>query len=58
MALRPAIGRAATARRRNVGERCGNRLTQWRRIATRLEKRTANDRAMVVITSLMVRLGQ
>ena len=41
-------------RRRNVVERCVNRLKQWRSIATRYEKRAVNYRAMVVIASLMM----
>jgi transposase len=41
-------------RRRNVVERCVNRLKQWRAIATRYEKRAVNYRAMVVIASLMM----
>jgi len=40
--------------RRNVVERCVNRLKQWRAIATRYEKRAVNYRAMVVIASLMI----
>jgi transposase len=40
--------------RRNVVERCVNRLKQWRGIATRYEKRAANYRAMLVIASLMM----
>ncbi len=40
--------------RRNVVERCVNRLKQWRGIATRYEKRAVNYRAMVVIASLMI----
>jgi transposase len=43
-----------TYARRNVVERCVNRLKQWRGIATRYEKRAANYRAMVVIASLMM----
>ena len=43
-----------TYARRNVVERCLNRLKQWRGIATRYEKRAANYRAMVVIASLMM----
>src|SRR5215208_1560413 len=39
--------------RRNVVERCVNRLKQWRGIATRYEKRAVNYRAMVVIAALM-----
>ncbi|GAC1645182.1 MAG: hypothetical protein NVS4B2_34740 [Chloroflexota bacterium] len=41
-------------RRRNVVERCMNRLKQWRGVATRYEKRGANYRAMVVIAALML----
>lgn len=40
--------------RRNVVERCINRLKQWRGLATRYEKRAANYRAMVVIASLVI----
>jgi transposase len=36
-----------------VVERCVNRLKQWRRIATRYEKRAVNYRAAVVIAALM-----
>lgn len=36
-------------RRRNVVERCINRLKQWRGIATRFERRPVNYRAMIVI---------
>lgn len=50
---RPAFDREAY-RRRNVVERCVNRLKQWRGIATRYEKRAVNYRAMVVIASLMM----
>jgi transposase len=45
-------------RRRNVVERCVNRLKQWRGIATRFEKRATNYRAMVVVAALMMWLGQ
>jgi transposase len=45
-------------RRRNVVERCINRLTQWRGLATRFDKRAANYRAMIVVASLMIWLGQ
>lgn len=41
-------------RRRNVVERCVNRLKQWRGIATRYEKRASNYRAIVVIAALMI----
>jgi transposase len=44
-------------RRRNVVERCVNKLKQWRGIATRFEKRAVNYRAMVVIASLMMWLS-
>ena len=54
---KPAFDRDAY-RRRNVVERCVNRLKQWRGVATRFEKRAANYRAMVVIASLMIWLGQ
>lgn len=50
---RPGFDRE-TYRRRNVVERCMNRLKQWRAIATRYEKRAANYRAMVIIASLMM----
>ena len=50
---RPDFDREAY-RRRNVVERCVNRLKQWRAIATRYEKRAVNYRAMVVIASLMM----
>jgi transposase len=50
---RPGFDREAY-RRRNVVERCMNRLKQWRGIATRYEKRAVNYRAMVVIASLMM----
>jgi transposase len=53
---KPAFDRE-TYRRRNVVERCVNRLKQWRGIATRFEKRAAHYRAMVVIAALMIWLG-
>jgi transposase len=53
---KPAFDRAAY-RRRNVVERCINRLKQWRGIAMRFEKRAANYRAMVVIAATMIWLG-
>ena len=40
--------------RRNVVERCINRLKQWRGLATRYEKRAANYRAMVVLASIVI----
>jgi transposase len=45
-------------RRRNVVERCINRLKQWRGLATRFEKRALNYRALVVLAALMIWLGQ
>jgi len=53
---KPSCDRAVD-RRRNVVERCANRLKRWRGIATRFEKRAATYRAMVVVASLMIRLG-
>jgi transposase len=50
---RPGFGWEAY-RRRNVVERCVNRIKHWRGIATRYEKRVVNYRAMVVIASLML----
>jgi transposase len=44
-------------RRRNVVERCFNRLKQWRGVATRFEKRADNYRAMLAIASLMLWLA-
>jgi transposase len=43
--------------RRNVVERCVNRLKHWRGIATRYEKRALNYRAMVVIAALITWLA-
>ena len=43
--------------KRNVVERCVNRLKQWRSVATRYDKRATNYRAMVVIASLMIWLA-
>jgi transposase len=51
---RPPNFDAQTYARRNVVERCVNRLKQWRGIATRYEKRAVNYRAVVVIAALMV----
>jgi transposase len=49
----PSFERSIYARR-NVVERCVNRLKQWRSVATRYEKRALNYRAAVVIASLMI----
>jgi transposase len=40
--------------RRNVVERCINRLKQWRGLSTRYEKRAVNYRAMLVIASIVI----
>ena len=40
-------------RERNVVERLINRLKQWRRIATRYEKRRANYQAMVTMAAAL-----
>jgi transposase len=53
---KPAFN-ANAYRRRNVVERCVNRLKQWRGIATRYDRRVLNYRAMVVIAALMVWLA-
>ncbi len=49
----PAFDRAAY-RERNVVERLINRLKQWRRIATRYEKRAANYAAMLTIAAFLL----
>ena len=41
-------------RKRNVVERAINRLKQFRRVATRYEKRAANYRAMLVIAAIVL----
>ena len=51
---RPPNFDAETYARRNVVERCVNRLKQWRGVATRYEKRAANYRAIVVIAALLI----
>jgi transposase len=48
----PTFDRAAY-RERNVVERLINRLKQWRRIATRYEKRAATYLAMVTIAAIL-----
>jgi transposase len=40
--------------RRNVVERCINRLKQWRGVAMRYEKRAVNYRAMVVLAAIVI----
>ncbi|MGZ6390374.1 MAG: transposase, partial [Ktedonobacterales bacterium] len=51
---RPLAFNKAIYARRNVVERCINRLKQWRGLATRYEKRAVNYRAMVVIASIVI----
>ena len=46
-----------TYARRNVVERCANRLKQWRGLATRFEKRAVNYHAMVVIAPIVLWLA-
>ncbi len=42
--------------RRNVVERCINRLKQWHGLAARYEKHAVNYRAMVVLASIVLGL--
>jgi transposase len=49
--------RADQRARRNVVERCINRLKQWRGLATRYEKRAVNYRAMLVLAAIVIWLG-
>ena len=51
---RPLAFDPETYRRRNVVERCVNRLKQWRGLATRFEKRAATYRALVVIAATLL----
>jgi len=51
---RPLAFDCVTYTRRNVIERCINKLKQWRGIATRYEKRALNYRAMVVIAAILI----
>jgi transposase len=51
---RPLSFDKATYARRNVVERCVNRLKQWRAVSTRYDKRAVNYRAGVVLASLMI----
>ena len=41
-------------RKRNVVQRLINRLKQWRRVATRYEKRAANYAAMLTVACLLL----
>ena len=49
----PAFDRAAY-RERNVVERLINRLKQWRRVATRYEKRATNYLAMLTVAAILL----
>jgi transposase len=51
---RPLAFNTAIYARRNVVERCINRLKQWRGLATRYEKRALNYRVMVVLASIVI----
>jgi transposase len=51
---RPLAFDQATYARRNVVERCINRLKQWRGLATRYEKRVVSSRAMVVMATIAI----
>jgi transposase len=51
---RPPSFDTTTYARRNVVERCVNRLKQWRSVATRYDKRAVHYRAAVVIAVLMI----
>jgi transposase len=51
---RPPLFDQAIYARRNVVERCINRLKQWRGLATRYEKRAVNYRAMLVLASIVL----
>ena len=49
----PAFDRAVY-RERNVVERLINRLKQWRRVATRYEKRAVNYLAMLTLAAILL----
>lgn len=51
---RPVVFDAACYAQRNVVERCILRLKQWRRIATRYEKRAAMYLAFVTLASIIL----
>jgi transposase len=55
---RPLLFDRAIYARRNVVERCINRLKQWRGLVTRYEKRAVNYRTMVVIDSSAIWLQE
>src|SRR5262249_9510582 len=51
---RPLVFDRVIYARRNVVERCINRLKQGRGLATRYEKRAVNYQAMVVLASILL----
>ncbi|KUJ33881.1 transposase [Streptomyces sp. NRRL F-5122] len=51
---RPPAFDKAVYKRRNVVERCFNRLKQWRGIATRYEKTARSFQAAVALASLLM----
>ena len=51
---RPTCYERAAYRLRSWAERCVNRLKQFRRVATRYEKRAANYLAFVHFASIMI----
>ena len=51
---RPLAFDRAVYARRNVVERCINRLKQWRGLATRYEKRAVNYRTLVVLAAIAI----
>ena len=54
---RPGYFNAAQYKRRNLVERCINRLKQWRRVATRYEKRATHYLGMVTLAAIMIWLA-
>jgi transposase len=51
---RPYAFDAELYKRRNVVERCFNRLKQWRGVATRYDKKAVNYRGGVVLASVII----
>ncbi|MEU4678351.1 transposase, partial [Micromonospora sp. NPDC023737] len=51
---RPPAFDKATYRKRNVVERCFNRLKQWRDLATRYAKRASLYRASLVLIATVI----
>lgn len=51
---RPVVFVKADYAQRNVVERCILRLKQWRRVATRYEKRAINYQAFVTLAAIMI----